>query len=518
MIGIAKNSRQLILPHDPRVQGTIPHAREIEKNGRRYLAIPHRNEETRVLRNLGYRAAPPILVHYGWRGTVPFRAQKVTAAMLTLAPRAYVLNDMGTGKTRSALYAADFLIGEGLVSRALIVAPLSTLTTVWSHEIFSTMPDREAVVLHGTRKQRLEWLQDTDAHFYIVNFDGVKMLAKALAARPDINLVIIDELASYRNKQTDRWRAMHQVISGKPMVWGLTGTPTPNEPTDAWAQTKLITPNSTPRYFKQFRDQTMYQITQFKWGVKKEATAIVNKAMQPAVRFSREECVDMPPVTIQTYECEMSDAQDALYKQMLKDFAVKIANGEITAANAGVQMIKLLQITSGFLYGKDNTCITFSAPSRENLLKELIEESGAQKFIVFAGFKRLVAHLADLLGQSYSVATITGDTPKAARDEAFYMFQSSNHPRLLVAHPGTMSHGLNLQRANNVLWYTPPRSLEEQLQANARITRPGQAQHMNVIQLVSSPVEKMIYARLARRESTQDLLLEMFAEQRRRTA
>jgi SNF2 family DNA or RNA helicase len=514
VIGISKRTRQLVLPYDARVEGLIPHSQRVEKNGRWFLLIPHLIDETKVLVNLGYKAAPPILVHYGWRGTTPFRAQKVTAAMLTSAPRAYVLNDMGTGKTRSALYSADFLMREGKVRRALIVGPLSTLSTVWEHEIFHTMPDRESIVLHGTRKQRISRLEQ-DAAFYIINFDGVKTLREYLAARKDIDLVIVDELSNYRNKQTDRWKMLNIVVRDRPYVGGMTGTPIPNEPTDAWAQTKLITPKSTPPYFKQFRNQTMVQLTQFKWIPKKEATAIVNKAMRPAVRFSRDECVDMPPVTTTTYECELSKPQEALYKEMMSKFAVRVAAGEITAANAGVQMNKLLQICAGFLYNQ-GTGFTFSAPSREALLKELIEESGNQKFIIFAGFKYIVRYLAELLEPTYSLATITGDTPKAARDEAFYLFQNSDSPRLLVAHPGTMSHGLNLQRANNVLWYTPPRSLEEQLQANARITRPGQAQHMNVIQLVGSNIERAVYARLARRESVQDVLLDMFEDQRRR--
>lgn len=513
-VGISKATRQVVVPPDQRIPTLIPHATPHEKNGKTYWLVPHRIQETKLLRNIGYNAPAPVSVHYDWRGTTPFDSQVHTVEMLTQNRRAFVLNDMGTGKTRSALFSADFLMQLGEVRKALIIAPLSTLTTVWEREIFTVMPRREAVVLHGTRKKRLEMLARPDVHFYIINPDGLQIVRDDINARPDVDLVIIDELTAFRNKRTRRWKQANEIVRGRRYVWGMTGSPTPNAPTDAWAQTLLLAPDNVPKYFKQFRDSTMIQVTQFRWVPKQEATDIVHKAMQPSIRYSRDECVDLPPLTFTDLEAELSPDQKKAYKEMLAKFAVQVAEGKITAANAGVQMSKLLQIASGFVYGPNETVADISAPNRESVLEELLEEIGSNKAIIFAPFKHLVHHLHTKLGAKFRVASITGETSKKERDEIFHLFQHASAPQFLIAHPGTMSHGVNLHRANTIIWYSPTVSLETYEQANARITRPGQQQNMLIAHITGSPVERQIYKRLQQKASVQNLLLEMFGAQK----
>jgi SNF2 family DNA or RNA helicase len=180
--------------------------------------------------------------------------------MLTMNRRAYVLSEMGTGKTRSALYAIDFLIREQQIQRAIIVAPLSTLTTVWYREVFRYFNHMSVGVLHGSRERRKEVLAQ-DHHIYVINHDGIKTVLPDLLLRNDISCVVVDELAAFRNARTDRWKALSALVGHRKFAWGLTGSPTPNEPSDAWGQAKLLTPERAPKFFKNFKEATMVQVS-----------------------------------------------------------------------------------------------------------------------------------------------------------------------------------------------------------------------------------------------------------------
>ena len=515
---VSTKHKVVVIPHDSRIEKTIPHAKPIEKAGRRFQIVPHRVVETKLLNNCGYAVPAPILVQYDWCSTTPFESQRDTARLLTTHRRAYVLNDMGTGKTRASLYACDFLMGTGHASRALVIAPLSTLTTVWEREIFECFPHRSSIALHGTRQKRLQMLAE-ERDFYIINHDGVGVVEEALRARPDIDIIIIDELALLRNARTDRWKATNRVCKDRKFVWGMTGSPIPKEPTDAYGQVKLITPDRAPKFFKQFKDQTMFQVSQFRWIARKNALDTVYKLMQPSVRYNREDCMDLPETMYTTLECNLTAEQQKAYDDMREECEVSIAEallaGEsITAANAGVQFSKMIQIASGFVYGTTSTGVKiageFDDAPRYKLLEEVIEETD-RKVIVFAPFIHLVNTLAARLkAAGHAVASIHGQTSKADRDEAFISFQNSSTPTIIVAHPQTMSHGLTLTAANTIVWYSPVFSLETYEQANARITRPGQDAHTHIVHIESTPIEKRVYNTLRTRGSMQKALLELF--------
>jgi len=499
----------VVTHYDERIVNTIPHAREVKKNGQTFLTVPHRRNETKVLNNLGYPVGAPILHHYDWAKTTPFESQRDTARLLTENPRAYVLNDMGTGKTRASLFACDYLMGSREISRVLIAAPLSTLTTVWEREIFSVFPNRRAITLHGTRAKRLALLEE-EADFYIINHDGMVVLEDALQDRVDINAIILDELAVLRNSKTKRWKAINRLCQTRRFVWGMTGSPTPKAPTDAYGQVKLLTPQNVPKFFKAFQNETMWQATQFKWLPRKDANDVVHRVMQPSVRYTRDDCIDLPPTTYSTREVEMSAQQKAAYKQMMDEFTVEYAEVEITAANAGVQASKLIQIGAGFTYGSNGVVVDLECESRIRELTELIDEA-SNKVIVFTPFKHSVDFLkARLDFYGYDVARIHGGVGKGERDRIFNLFRDTTSIQVLVAHPQTMAHGLTLTSADTIIWYAPLWNLEIYEQANARITRPGQVNHTHIIHIQSSPVEKRVYATLEKRGNMQAALLNLF--------
>lgn len=505
---ISERHTAIIMPHKPFIHGIIPHAKELTHKGRMFTAVPHRPIETQLLNNLHIKVPSPILYHYDWNGTTPFESQKVTAAMMVDNKRAYVLSDMGTGKTRAALYACDYLINTGVIKKALIVAPLSTLTTVWEREIFQCFPHRSATSLHGTKKRRLQRLNE-DHDFYIINHDGLEVMEEALQAREDIQAVVVDELAVLRNANTDRWKVANRVVKDRLYVWGMTGGPMPKDPTDVYGQSKLLTPKNVPRYFKAWQSETMYQVTPFKWLARPDAKETAYKALTPAVRYEMDDCVDLPPITYTTREVEMTPKQKAAYKQMKEAFYIALAEGEITAMNAGVQTSKLLQIGAGFVYGRNDITAVIPHEPRINELRELIRET-EHKIIVFTPFKKSVTLLQSQLEKEYSTASVSGDVGKTARDMIFNEFQHGDELRVLVAHPQCMAHGLTLTAANHIIWYSPMPNLEIYAQACARIRRPGQKHHTHITHIQSSPIEKRIYGVLEQRGNMQNELLAMF--------
>lgn len=506
---VHRPTRKLVLnlQHPQRVTTVIPSAKTFTYRGVELVAVPHKVDETKVLRNLGFDAPSPIRYHYEWSGQyAPFNAQRETAEFLTMNNRAFCLNDMGTGKTLATLWAFDYLRSQGLAEKALIISPLSTLERTWGDEIFKHFPHLNFSVLYGTKDRRLKML-NVGSDIYLVNHDGIKTIEKELIERKDIDTVVIDELASFRNASTNRWKSLHRIIAGRQRVWGLTGTPTPNAPTDAWAQCRLICPEKVPPYFGKWRDSVMRQLTQFKWVPRDNATELVKEAMQPAIRFSRDECVDLPPCTWTERHVELTPEQKSAYKSMLATLMMEYASDQATAVNEAVKMQKLLQIACGVVYGKDGN-ITLPSHNRIDVVREVVEEAGT-KTIVFVPFKGVLDMVADELAKDFTVATISGETSKAKRDEIFNDFQNAPHPKVLVAQPAAMSHGLTLTAANTVVWFAPITSNEIYEQANARVTRPGQKHNQLVVNIEGTEVERRMYKRLQHKQKLQGNLLDL---------
>ncbi len=514
-----KKAVVLRLKNPSRVTTVIPTAIEVDHKGQRLVAVPHRPDETRVLRNLGFEVPDPMPMHYAFPKVSgrhePFAAQRETASFLSMHSRAFCLNGMGTGKTNSALWAYDYMRRTKIVNKVLIVCPLSTMERTWADSVFNTFPHLDAVVLHGTRDKRLKLLKE-DVHIYIINIDGLSTIKDELAKRPDIDLIVIDELALARNSSTERWKTLNTICNrqGNRRVWGMTGSPTPNAPTDAWAQCKLITPDNTnvPKYFGAFRDRVMRQITQFKWAARPEANDVIYQMMQPAIRFSLDDCTDLPEQMFITREVEMTTEQKKAYKDMMSKLATEYAGGQILAVNEAIKANKLIQIACGVAYGTDGTEVVIPSKPRMDVLKEIIEESEG-KVIVFVPLTGALESVAAELRKDWSVEIVHGGTSKNERDQIFSNFQRGFDPRVLVANAATMSHGLTLTAATTIVWYAPVHSNEIYEQACARVRRPGQTKTTVIVHIAGTDVERRVYKRLQDKQSMQGLLLEMMKEQ-----
>lgn len=492
------------------VANLIPHAKAATLDGQDVLIVPHRRDETRLLRNLGVDVPAPILYRYDWNGLTPYEAQRQTAALLSTESSAYVLNEFGTGKTRAALFAFDFMHRTGAARRMLVVAPLSTLGMTWGNEIRSCFPHLRFVILHAADREGRLARFSVDADIYIINHDAVRdFTRKILDLRADV--VCIDELTAFKNAKSGRSKAMQDIAEVARCRWGMTGSPTPQGPEDAHGQLRVITPHNAPRAFSRWRDKVMTRLTQFKWEAKRGALSTVHAAMQPAVRFMRDDVVELPPLSVITKNVEMSDTQRTTYEHVMKNLRAQVEAGEVTVANEAVKLMKLLQISCGFVYTSDGAALAqlLDPRARLDVIGETIEEAQA-KVLVFSPFVAGVDMVHAFLDQRHGeFGKIDGRVSQNKRTEVFDAFLHGDM-RGIVAHPRTMSHGLNLHAASMIIWAAPYPSLEVFEQANARITRPGQINKQIIVQVSGSPVEARVYQRLAQRASMQNALLGMF--------
>lgn len=507
-----KKALVLKLKDTSRVTTLIPMAKVINYKGQTFVALPHTLDVVKVLRNLNINAPAPIRHYYKWTGRYrPFMAQESTAAFLTLHNRAFCLSEIGTGKSMATLWAYDYLRSIGKAEKLFVVSPLSTLERTWGDELFHNFPHLNYAVLHGTRERRIKLLaQDVDV--YIINHDGVEVVLDAMKTRDDITHVVIDEVSQVaRNAGTDRWKALNTIVNkqGPRVAWGLTGTPVPNSPMDAWAQCKLLVPEAVPPYANRFRDVVMKQVSTYKWEARPTALDTVRDVMQPSIRFTRDECVDLPTCMYEQRHVELSPEQGKAYKDMFDNLHTEYGDGQITAVNQAVKVSKLLQIVCGVAYSTSGEEIAIPSASRLAAVHEVVESAGA-KVIVFVPFVSALNKVVQYLTSKHiAVECVHGGVSKSDRDRIFKSFMNRPDPKVLVAQPAAMSHGLTLTSANTIVWFAPHFSNEVFTQANGRITRPGQKNNQFIVMLEGSPIERKLYERLKDKQKTEGLLLEL---------
>jgi SNF2 family DNA or RNA helicase len=503
--------QRLIVPASPAIINLFPSFQGVDEN--RGL-IPHDPYSTILLRNLGYTDVPsPVLYHYHFPHPPekpPFDVQKDTVRLLTENQRAYVLSGMGVGKTVCALWAFDYLRRLGMAKKVLIVAPLSTLRFTWGREAFDFVPHLRVSVVYGTKAQRLAALA-AEADIYIINHDGVKVVLKELYDRPDIDTLVLDELAVYRNAN-ERSKIMQKFAQPKTWVWGLTGAPTPNEPTDVWGQARIITPGAVPKFFGRFREHLMYKINQFKWAPRADATEKAFAVLKPAVRYTLEDVRELPAFISRRIDVDMGPKQRLVYDQIKQSCFAMVGTETITAVNAGAALNKLLQISLGYVYSTTKGIVQLDNNDRTDALLDILDAAEG-KVMVFTAFKHALAGLhASVTSAGHDATVVSGDTPAKARDLIFNAFQNTPQYRVLLAHPQCLAHGLTLTAADTIVWFGPITSLEIYDQANARIRRVGQTRKQQFIHLQATPTEKKIYSLLINKQDVQSQLLDMFRD------
>ncbi|MDE2100314.1 MAG: DEAD/DEAH box helicase [Patescibacteria group bacterium] len=502
----------------------LPEAKTIGQN---QIGVPFNLHNAQVLRHYNY-PVPPIITdeNYDWPiepGRKPLAHQKLMANFMVLHPRCFNLSDMGTMKTLSALWAADWLMKQYSPGefRCLIVAPLSTLERVWGNAIFQNFLSRRTFeILHGDADARIKAL-DRKADFNIINFDGVGVGAKTrkrfeldgfariLSERSDIRLCIADEASAYKDARTKRHRLARLIIGKRENLCLMTGTPTPNAPTDSYGLAKLVN-NAWGKSFTTFQLETMLKVSQFKWIPQRDGYDKARKLLTPSIRFALTDIWDGPEMTTQQRSVELTEHQKRLMAELKRNLVVQVKQGvPITATNEAAARTKFIQISSGAIYDAGHDVHQVDASPRLAELKEILVQAPG-KCLVFCSLTSVI-HLLYKELREWSREIVNGETSAKHRTTIFEHFQKSatSDPRILIADPGTMAQGLDLWQAQTVIWYNTIDKTELYLQANKRAHRPGQKFPVTVVQIVSNKLEQEIYRRLDTNTSLQGALLEM---------
>ena len=441
--------------------------------------------------------------------------QREAMGFLHGVPRGGLFLDMGLGKTAVSLSA---LTPEHLP--ALVIAPKRVAESVWPAETRKWRPDLRCVAVAGTPAQRRAAFESR-AHIYALGRDNLGDLAVP-GSRPlrvnDIadrfRTIIIDESSGFKDYTTNRWKIAKPLTFDKPFVWELTGTPTPNGLMDLWAPTYLVDrgarlgPNITTfrnRYFTPGRQLPTGVITE--WLLKPGADERIHEKVEDLFLYmSSEGRIDLPPTTYNRVSVELPPRVRTAYKKMKRDLMVDLRevfgddlSGIHSGVNPAVVTNRLCQIAAGCLYPDDTESglpPTELHREKVNAVLEIVEGTGAP-ILAFYRFKWEKARLLEIPG------AVSIEEPDSIDR------WNAGKIRLLVAHPQSAGHGLNLQQGGyTIVWTSLPWSLEEWQQANKRLARQGQ-QHPVVIHYIvaEKTVDDVVWSALRDKDTMQDALL-----------
>lgn len=516
---IVKDKKTIVLNvRDPeKVASVLPNS--IVRGNK--VALRHNVDTHKILKNMGAKVDgfEPMRTYYDYPKLYgefdPMKHQVETSVFVSQNPKAFVLNEQRTGKTASCLWAADYLMREGLIERVLIVCTVSNCRT-WYDEVRAIFADRLALIVRGERSVRKQLLRQR-ADFHIINHDGIKVVSDIWEHYlTEKTLLIIDEARLFSDPSSDRWKVAWEMCQRCKYVWGLTGTPLTGGPYGAYGFIKLVAPNRVPKTQGAWQAYTMKKIADRKWIPQVGWEKKVFDALQPAVRFKSSDVLDLPPLQMMYNEAELTADQNKAYNHLKKEGAINLGNGSITAANAGVEVFKLLQIAAGVVkldgqQGEDAEVLKLPPKGRLKVMDEIIEGSD-NKVIVFASYKAVVDLLVEHC-KKYGVVWIDGRVTGHKRDEAVREFKSNPDIKVLIAHPKTTSHGLEFAVADRIIWFTPHYSLELYEQANKRIQSKLQVNSMGIYHIYCTSLERSIYQRLAKGSETQASFLELYRQE-----
>ena len=392
-----------------------------------------------------------------------------------------------------------------------MICPLSIMKSAWQVDLFKFAIHRTVAIAHGSAKKRKE-IVEAGAEFVIVNFDGVGIIKKQIMDG-GFDLIVVDEASAYKNAQTVRWKDLRDLARVVKGLWMLTGTPAAQSPVDAYGLAKLVNPSGVPMFFGQFRDKVMNKVSMYRWVPRPDASQVVHTILQPAIRFEKKQCLDLPPVTFTEREAPMTLQQKGFYKLLRSEMLIEAAGEEISAVNAAVKINKLLQIACGSIYTDNGEVVDFDVSNRLNVVQEVVDES-SNKVLIFVPFTHSIEVLAKHLTKNgITCDVINGAVSVNRRSDIVQRFQSQPDPKVLVIQPMAASHGLTLTAADTIIWYAPCTSVETYLQANARIDRPGQVNPMTIVHITGSQVETRMYSLLRGNIANHQQVIDLYRQE-----
>lgn len=422
-------------------------------------------------------------------------------------PVAAVLLDMGLGKTVISLTAiADLLFDSFEARRILVVAPLRVARNTWPGEIekWEHLHHLTYSVVVGTPKERRAALM-AGADITIINRENLQWLIEDSGFPFDYDMVVIDELSSFKNHKSKRFRALMKVRPKVKRLIGLTGTPSSNGLMDLWAEFKLLDMGKRlGRFITQYRDDYFLpdkrngQIIYSYKPMPNAEDAIYRKISDMTISMKSTDHLKMPELLSSKYEVRLSDEECIRYEELKSQLVLQLPEGEVTAANAASLTGKLSQLANGAIYSDDGDTMVFH-DRKLDALEDLIEAANGKPLLVAYWFK----HDLMRIKQRFDVREI-----KSSKDITDW---NSGKIPLAVIHPASAGHGLNLQAGGSTLiWFGLTWSLELYQQTNARLWRQGQTAGTVVIQhiITKGTIDERILKALSMKELTQNSLID----------
>ena len=412
--------------------------------------------------------------------------------------------DCGLGKTVTTLTAIDELMYNRFeISKVLIIAPLRVAMTTWTDEAkkwehLSHL--RISKVLGGISER--EKALSADADIYIINRENVEWLVKNHSF--DYNMIVIDELSSFKSHQSKRFRALRKVRPKAVRIVGLTGTPAPNSLMDLWAEINILDMGERlGRYITHYRDEF------FKPDKRNGAIVYSYKPLPDAEReiydrisdicisMKATDYLNMPEQIDNIIEVSMNEKESELYKKLKTEMFLPFSDGDIDAVNAASLSNKLLQMANGAVYDENGTAKNIHTRKLDTL-EDLVEAANGKPVLVFYNFK----HDKDRIMKRFTVREIS--------TEADIQDWNDGNIEIAIAHPASTGHGLNLQYGGSaVVWYGLTWSLELYQQANARLYRQGQKNTVVIHHIVTKgTIDENVMTALKAKDVGQSALMD----------
>lgn len=437
----------------------------------------------------------------------PWNYQKTAENWILSHRKCALFLEMGLGKTVITLTAVKQLLEKNEITRVLVIAPLRVAATVWQEECekWSHLNGLRCSKVLGSEKSRCAALA-ADAQIYIINRENVPWLVAYQATFKSwpFDMLVIDELSSFKSAKTERFRSLRRVLPAVRRVVGLTGTPSPNGLIDLWSQIYLLDRGErlgrTLGWYRQtyFDPGDRNAQVIFNWKLKPGAADLIyNRICDICMSMRAEDYLTLPDRIDIEYPVALSERAKRAYDTMERDLVLPLAGEVITAQNAAVLTGKLLQLANGAMYTEDGYAVIHDA--KLDALEDLIEAANGEPVLIYTAFRSDVDRILSRIHEARLLFT-----EKDVND-----WNAGKVP-VLVAHPASAGHGLNLQAGGHIIiWFGLTWSLELYQQANARLHRQGQSHPVTVYHVITKgTVDESVVKVLTGKAVRQDALIE----------
>ncbi|MEX6311535.1 DEAD/DEAH box helicase [Staphylococcus saprophyticus] len=436
---------------------------------------------------------------------IPHEYQKYSIQKIIENNKYGLFLDMGLGKTVSTLTAfSDLQLLD--TDKMLVIAPLNVAKDTWADEVnkWEHLNHMTVSKVLGTPNQRSDALKQ-DADIYITNKENTKWLCDYYKKDWPFDMIVVDELSTFKNHTSQRFKALKKKLPLVKRFVGLTGTPSPNSMMDLWAQVYLIDSGERlEKSFTRFRERYFkptHQVSEhvFNWELREDAEELIYQKIEDVcISMKASDYLDMPERIDTSQEVTLSNEERKLYEELERDYILESEDGGTIVAQSGASLSqKLLQLSNGAVY-TDEQDVRQVHDRKLDKLEEIVEESQGQPILLFYNFK----HDKERILERFKQVVVLGS--EGYKDE-----WDKGNIEILLAHPASAGHGLNLQQGGHIIvWFGLTWSLELYQQANARLYRQGQDNTTIIHHIMTeNTIDQRVYKALQNKELTQDELM-----------